>query len=154
MAGTVESVGRGVTRFRPGDAVFGETIVTHQWANGGAFAEYVAVPEDLLALKPDRVTFEQAASLPTSGFIALTNLRDRGRLGPGRRVLVNGAGGGVGSLALQIAKAYSAHVTAVDGPSKLGLLRSLGADEVLMLLSRFVRQLKGPGLPCPPGRTR
>jgi NADPH:quinone reductase-like Zn-dependent oxidoreductase len=131
MAGIVESVGKGVTRFRRGDPVFGETIAGHQWIHGGAFAEYVSVPQDLLALKPDNVTFEQAASVPTSGFIALQNLRDRGRLAPGRDVLINGAGGGVGTIALQLAKAYGAHVTAVDGAAKLGMLRSLGADEVI-----------------------
>ncbi len=131
MAGIVETVGEGVTRFRPGDPVFGETIVAQQWTNGGALAEFVSVREDLLALKPDNVTFEQAASVPTSGLIALQNLRDLGRWRPGRKVLVNGAGGGVGSLALQIAKAHGARVTAVDSASKLGMLRSLGADEVV-----------------------
>jgi len=131
MAGIVESIGKNVTRFRPGDAVFGETIAGQQWINGGAYAEYVSVPHDLLALKPDNVTFEQAASVPTSGYIALMNLRDRSRLGPGRTVLINGAGGGVGSLALQIAKGHGAHVTAVDSTGKLGMLRALGADEVV-----------------------
>jgi NADPH:quinone reductase-like Zn-dependent oxidoreductase len=91
----------------------------------------VSVPQDLLALKPDNITFEQAASVPTSGYIALQNLRDRSRLGPGRTVLINGAGGGVGALALQIAKAHGAHVTAVDSTGKLDMLRSLGADEVI-----------------------
>src|SRR6185436_6351052 len=76
MSGIVESVGKGVTRFRPGDSVFGETIVAHQWTNGGAFAEYVSVRQDSLALKPDNITFEQAASVPTAGFIVLLNLRD------------------------------------------------------------------------------
>jgi NADPH:quinone reductase-like Zn-dependent oxidoreductase len=131
MAGIVESVGKSVTQFRKGDAVFGETIHTDVWTNGGAFAEYVSVLQDLLALKPDNVTFEQAASVPTSGFIALLNLRGASLVRPGQRVLVNGAGGGVASLALQIAKAYGAHVTAVDCTSKLGMLRSLGADEVI-----------------------
>jgi len=131
MAGIVESVGSGVTRFRPGDPVFGETIEGLFWTNGGAFAEYVSVRQDLLALKPDNVTFEQAASVPTSGCIALMNLRDRDRLRPGKNVLINGGGGGVGSLALQIAKAYGAHVTAVDSTGKLDMLRSLGADEVI-----------------------
>ena len=131
MAGIVESVGGGVTRFGPGDAVFGETIPAQQWSNGGAYAEYVCVQQDLLALKPDNITFEQAASVPSSGYIALQNLRDVGRLGPGRAVLINGAGGGVGALALQIVKAHGAHVTAVDSTGKLGMLRSLGADEVV-----------------------
>jgi len=131
MAGTVESVGARVTRFRPRDAVFGETVAAQQWINGGAFAEYVSVPQDLLALKPDTVTFEQAASVPTSGFIVLQNLRGLSQWPPGQRVLINGAGGGVGTLALQMMKAHGAHVTAVDTASKLGMLRSLGADEVI-----------------------
>jgi len=131
MAGIVESTGRSVTRFRPGDEVFGETTITHQWINGGAFAELVSVRQDLLALKPDNVTFEQAAAVPTSGFIALLNLRGGSVLWPGQLVLVNGAGGSVGAIALQVAKAHGAHVTAVDGPSKLSMLRSLGADQVM-----------------------
>lgn len=131
MAGVVEAVGGKVTRFRPGDAVFGETIRRHQWTNGGALAEYVAVRAEWLERKPDNVTFEQAAAVPTSGFIALLNLRGGKHLRPGQRVLVNGAGGGVGALALQIAKARGAHVTAVDGPGKLTMLRALGADELL-----------------------
>lgn len=131
MAGIVESVGQNVTRFRRGDAVFGETIDAHQWTNGGAFAEYVSVRQEWLAVKPDNVSFEQAASVPTSGFIALLNLRGGSLIRPGQRVLVNGAGGGVGSLALQVAKACGAHVTGVDSTSKLSMLRSLGADEVI-----------------------
>jgi NADPH:quinone reductase-like Zn-dependent oxidoreductase len=130
MAGVVESAGGNVTRFRPGDEVFGVTTAG-SWANGGAFAESVAVPQDCLALKPGNVTFEQAASVPASGCIALNNLPDAGRLGDGREVLINGAGGGVGSLALQIAKARGARVTAVDATSKLDMLRSLGADHVI-----------------------
>jgi NADPH:quinone reductase-like Zn-dependent oxidoreductase len=131
MAGIVESVGNGVTEFRPGDAVFGETISVQQWINGGAYAEFVSVPADILALKPDNITFEQAASVPASGYIALQNLRDPSRLGPGKTVLINGAGGGVGSLALQIVKAHGAQVTAVDSTGKLKMLLSLGADEVI-----------------------
>lgn len=131
VAGTVAAVGRDVTRFRAGDAVFGETLHGQQWVNGGAFAEYVAVRQDLLALKPDNVTFEQAASVPTSGYIALLNLKGAERLPAGWKALVNGAAGGVGALALQIVKAYGAHVTAVDGPDKLDLLRALGADDVV-----------------------
>ena len=131
MAGVVEALGSGVTRFRPGDAVFGETLAKEQWANGGAYAELVAVHQDLLALKPDNVSFEQAASVPASGFITLNNLRGVTDWRPGKRVLINGAGGGVGSLAVQITKAHGAHVTAVDTTSKLAMLRSLGADEVV-----------------------
>lgn len=129
MAGIVDSVGRGVKRFRPGDAVFGET--GPGWAKGGAYAEYVSVPQDCLALKPENVTFEQAASVPASGFIALQNLRGASHDWRGHSVLVNGAGGGVGSIALQVAKACGAHVTGVDSAGKLEMLRSLGADEVI-----------------------
>ena len=131
MAGIIECVGQSVTQFGQGDAVFGETIYTDQWTNGGAFAEYVSVRQDLLALKPENITFEQAASIPTSGFIALQNLRDPSQLRRGQKVLINGGGGGVGALALQIAKAYGADVTAVDTTSKLSMLRSLGADQVI-----------------------
>lgn len=131
MVGIVESVGANVTRLQPGDPVFGETLLKHQWANGGAFAEYVCVHQDLLARKPDNVTFDQAASVPASGYIALNNLRGVSRWLPGKKVLINGAGGGVGTIALQITKSYRAHVTAVDTTSKLEMLRSLGADEVV-----------------------
>ena len=131
MAGVVEAVGKNVTRFQLGDEVFGETIGSMQWINGGAYAEYVTAAEECLALKPANVTFEQAASVPTSGYIALLNLAEVRQLGPGQEVLVNGAGGGVGALALQIAKAHGARVTAVDSTKKLGLLRELGADQVI-----------------------
>lgn len=131
MAGVVERVGPGAARFKPGDAVFGETIPAMQWVNGGAFAEYVSVREDLLALKPDNVTFAQAASVPTSGFIVLLNLRGLEQWPKAGRALINGAGGGVGTLALQLLKANGAHVTAVDSAAKLAMLRSLGADEVI-----------------------
>ncbi len=131
VAGVVESVGRGVTRFAPGDAVFGMTRTRLEWRNGGAFAELAAVSQDALALKPGGVTFEQAAAVPTSGWIALVNLEGSGRVGPGRSVLINGAGGGVGSLAVQIARARGARVTGVDHTDKLDLLRALGADAVI-----------------------
>ena len=131
MAGHVEVVGRNVTRFNPGDAVFGETLSGHQWTNGGTFAEYVSVPQDLLALKPDNVSFEQAAAVPTSGLIALQNFRDAGQVKPGQQVLINGAAGGVGAIALQLCKAWGAEVTGVDHPTKLDLVRALGADHVL-----------------------
>jgi NADPH:quinone reductase-like Zn-dependent oxidoreductase len=130
VAGRVDSTGKDVTRFQPGDEVFGETLSGNQWRNGGAFAEYVSVPQDALALKPGNVTFEQAAAVPTSGLIALQNLPE-GRLRPGQSVLVNGAGGGVGSFAVQLAKAYGAKVTGVDHQTKLDMLRSLGADLVI-----------------------
>ncbi len=131
MAGIVESVGKSVTQFRQGDEVFGQTHTELQWRNGGAFAEYVSVPQDALALKPKGITFEQAASVPTSGFIALLNFPETSRVRPAQKVLVNGAGGGVGALAVQLAKAHGAHVTAVDSTSKLSMLRSLGADQVI-----------------------
>lgn len=130
VAGVVESVGREVTRFRRGDEVFGETIRGVQWRNGGAFAEYATAPEDGVALKPSGVTFEEAAAVPTAGLIALNNLPQR-RVPPGSRVLVNGAAGGVGAFAVQLAKAYGAEVTGVDHTGKLALVRSLGADRAI-----------------------
>ena len=130
VAGHVESAGKDVTRFQPGDEVFGETVSGMQWTNGGAFAEYVSVPQDFLASKPGNVTFEQAAAVPTSGLIALHNLQ-QGRLKAGQSVLVNGAAGGVGSVAMQLAKAYGATVTGVDHKTKLDMVRSLGADRVI-----------------------
>lgn len=130
LAGTVESVGRDVTRFRPGDEVFGESLRGYSWRNGGAFAEYAAVPAAQLAAKPAHVTFEQAATVSTTGYILLSNV-PRELLRTGQRVLVNGAAGGVGALAVQVAKAYGAHVTGVDHTGKLDLVRSLGADQVV-----------------------
>ncbi|MDP2875684.1 MAG: NAD(P)-dependent alcohol dehydrogenase [Holophaga sp.] len=131
MAGVVESVGNGVTRFQIGDAVFGECVQGFQWANGGAFAEYVAVSADVLALKPDNVTFEQAACVPTAGLIAWHNLMGHRPWRSGQHVLINGAGGGVGAIALQLAKSHGAEVTAVEHSDKLALVRALGADHVL-----------------------
>ena len=130
LAGVVEAVGKDVTRFRPGDEVFGESMRTFSWRNGGAFAEYASVPEEGLELKPADVTFEQAAAVPTTGYITLLNV-PTAQLRPDRRVLVNGAGGGVGACAVQLAKAHGAHVTGVDHTRKLDLVRSLGADEVV-----------------------
>jgi NADPH:quinone reductase-like Zn-dependent oxidoreductase len=130
LSGVVVEVGQGVTRFRPGDEVFGESLRGFQWANGGTYAEFATAPESGLALKPGNVPFEQAATVPTSGLIALPNLQ-QGGLHPGARVLINGAGGGVGTVALQVAKAEGAHVTAVDHTDKLPLLAELGADQVL-----------------------
>ena len=130
-AGRVEAVGANVTQFHPGDEVFGETISGHQWQNGGAFAEFVSVPERVLALKPANLTFEQAAAVPTSALIALLNVRDQGHVQLGQRVLINGAGGGVGTFAVQLAKAYGAEVTGVDSTRKLDMLRSIGADQVI-----------------------
>lgn len=131
LAGQVEAVGPGVTRFRVGDEVFGESREGFQWRNGGTFAEYVAVREELLARKPPNVTFQQAATVPTAGLIALHNLQNGQRLRARQSVLINGAAGGVGSIALQIAKAHGAEVTGVDRPEKLELVRALGADHVI-----------------------
>lgn len=131
MAGRVEAVGKGVTGLEPGDEVLGECVRGHQWHNGGAYAEYVAVPALALIRKPPNVTFEQAAAVPTSGLIALYNLRVLGGLAPGQRVLINGAAGCVGSVAVQLAKAFGAAVTAVDRGDKLALVRRLGADRAI-----------------------
>ncbi|HEX2444746.1 MAG TPA: NAD(P)-dependent alcohol dehydrogenase [Vicinamibacterales bacterium] len=128
VAGRVEAVGKSVTQFRPGDEVFGDCGLT----GFGAFAEYVCVPERAaLAPKPTGMSFEQAAAIPQAGFIAVQALRDSARVGPGHKVLINGAGGGAGTLALQIAKTLGAEVTAVDGPTKLEMLLSIGADHVI-----------------------
>jgi NADPH:quinone reductase-like Zn-dependent oxidoreductase len=131
LAGRVEAVGGDVTRFRPGDEVFGQTVGANLWGNGGTYAEYAAVAEARLEAKPANLSFEQAAVVPTSGPIAVQGLRDEGRLRNGQRVLINGAGGAVGTFAVQLAKAYGAEVTAVDGTEKLDRLRSIGADHVV-----------------------
>jgi NADPH:quinone reductase-like Zn-dependent oxidoreductase len=123
VAGTIEAVGGNVTRLRPGDEVYGEV--------DGAFAEYVGGPADLFARKPSRLTFEQAAAVPTSANTALQGLRDSGRLRPGQHVLVNGASGGVGTFAVQLATWLGAEVTGVCGPANVDLVRSLGADHVV-----------------------
>jgi NADPH:quinone reductase-like Zn-dependent oxidoreductase len=123
LAGRVEAVGEQVTRFRPGDAVFG-------WADG-SYAEYASVPEDHLAPMPASIGFEQAAVVPISGFAALQAVRDEGEIQPGQQVLVIGAAGGVGSFAVQLAKAFGAEVTGVAGTAQLDLVRSIGADEVI-----------------------
>ncbi len=124
FAGTVEAVGRNVTRFKPGDDVFG--------GRTGAFAEYVTVPEDRgVALKPANVTFEQAASVAIAAITALQALRDRARAQPGQRILINGASGGVGTFAVQIAKSFGAHVTGVCSTRNVEMVRSIGADQVI-----------------------
>ena len=124
FAGTVEAVGKNVTQFKPGDDVFG--------GKGGAFAEYVCRrAEGAVALKPANITFEQAASVNIAGITALQGLRDKGKVQPGQKVLINGASGGVGTFAVQIAKSYGADVTGVCSTRNLELVRSLGADHVI-----------------------
>jgi NADPH:quinone reductase-like Zn-dependent oxidoreductase len=131
LAGIVEAVGRNVTRFQPGDEVFGQSLVANLWRHGGAFAEYAAVREARFERKPAGLTFEQSAAVPTSGSLAVQGVRDEGRIQAGQHVLINGAGGAVGTFAVQLAKAYGANVTAVDAPGKLDMLRSIGADRVV-----------------------
>jgi NADPH:quinone reductase-like Zn-dependent oxidoreductase len=123
LAGTVEAVGPGVTRFKPGDEVFGGAPAS--------FAEYVRAREDRLLPKPRDLSFEEAATLGVAGRTALQGLRDHAQVKPGQRVLIHGAGGGVGTFAVQIAKALGAYVTAVTGPQNVDVTRSLGADEVI-----------------------
>ena len=123
IAGVVEAVGAAVTRFTPGDDVFGPSH--------GALAEYAAAGERNYALKPANVTFEQAAAVPMAGTTALQALRDRGDLRPGQKVLINGASGGVGTFAVQLAKALGAEVTAVCSTGKVEMVRSIGADHVV-----------------------
>jgi NADPH:quinone reductase-like Zn-dependent oxidoreductase len=123
VAGQVEAVGKNVTKFRPGDDVFG--------ACRGAFAEYACAPERALVIKPTSVTFEQAASAPVAGLTALQGLRDRGRIQPGQRVLINGAAGGVGTFAVQIARWLGADVTGVCSTRNVDMVRSIGADRVI-----------------------
>ena len=166
MAGVVEAVGRDVTRFQPGDAVFG--------IGTGAFAEYARALESKLAPMPANLSFEQAAAVAVSGLTALQGLRDHGRVKPGQEVLIIGASGGVGTFAVQLAKAFGAKVTAVCSTAKADMVRSIGADRVLdytrddfaggeqrydvildiggnALLSRLRRALARRGLSSSPG---
>jgi NADPH:quinone reductase-like Zn-dependent oxidoreductase len=123
MAGEVEAVGKNVTRFRPGDEVMGDV--------NGSFAEYACASEELLAVKPANLTFEQAAAVPVAGLTAVQGLRDHGRIQAGQTVLIIGAGGGVGTFAVQLAKELGGHVTGVCSTTKVDLVRSLGADHVV-----------------------
>lgn len=123
LAGEVEAVGRNVSQFQPGDAVFG--------TSRGTFAQYVCAREDRLALKPANLTFEQAAAVPVAGLTALQGLRDKGRLQPGQKVLITGAAGGIGTFAVQIARAFGAHVTGVCSTRNVDHVRSIGADRVI-----------------------
>jgi len=123
MAGSVQAVGKKVTRFKPGDEVFA--------ACSGTLAEYVCVAEDKLAMKPTNLTFEQAAAVPTAAITALQGLRDAGKLRAGQKVLINGASGGVGTFAVQIAKAFGAEVTGVCSTRNVEMVLSIGADHVI-----------------------
>ena len=123
VSGVVEAVGPGVTRFKVGDEVFG--------ASNGSYAEYSAAAEDRLARKPGNLTFEQAAAVPMAGLVALQAIRDRGKVRAGQRVLINGASGGIGTFAVQIAKSLGAEVTAVVSTRNVDLVRQIGADHVI-----------------------
>lgn len=127
VAGRVEAVGGDVTAFQPGDEVYGDL----SGSGFGAFAEYACAQEAGVAHKPVGMTFEQAAAIPQAGMLAVQGLIDAGRIGSGQKVLLNGAGGGVGTFALQIARLYGAEVTVVDKPGKLDMLRAMGADHVI-----------------------
>ena len=139
IAGRIEAVGRNVKQFHPGDGIWGDLSE----CGFGAFAEYVCVPENAVRLKPTSMTFEEAAAVPSAGVVALQNLRgvgssslsfllsDKGHIQSGQKVLIHGAGGGVGTFAVQIAKAFGAEVTGVDSTRKLDMLRSIGADHVI-----------------------
>jgi NADPH:quinone reductase-like Zn-dependent oxidoreductase len=127
IAGRVEAVGRNVKQFQPGDEVFGD-LSECGW---GAFAEYVCASENALALKPANITFEQAAAVPLAALTSLQGLRDKGKIQPGHKVLINGASGGVGTFAVQIAKSFGAEVTAVCSTRNLDMVRSIGADQVI-----------------------
>ena len=123
VAGQVEAVGRNVTQFKPGNEVFG--------ACRAALAEFACAPASRLAMKPNKVTFEQAASVPVAGLTALQGLRDKGKIQAGRKVLINGASGGVGTFAVQIAKSFGADVTGVCSTRNVAMVRSIGADRVI-----------------------
>jgi NADPH:quinone reductase-like Zn-dependent oxidoreductase len=123
IAGRVEAVGTAVTQFKPGDEVFG--------IRRGAFADYVCAPEKYLAPKPANLSFEAASAVPLAALTAIQGLRDQGNIQPGQNVLIYGAGGGVGTFAVQIAKSFGAEVTAVCGPRNLDIMRSVGADRVI-----------------------
>jgi NADPH:quinone reductase-like Zn-dependent oxidoreductase len=139
IAGRVEAVGGNVRAFAPGDEVYGDLCLS----GFGAFAEYVCAPEASLAYKPVGMTFEQAAAIPQAGMLAVQGLIDVGRIQSGQKLLLNGAGGGVGTFALQIAKLYEVEVTAVDKPGKLDRLRAMGADHVIDYLDEdFIKDGK------------
>lgn len=127
ISGTVVETGSGTSKFKPGDMVFGD-ISEGSW---GGFAEYVCARENALTLKPEYISHEIAAAVPQAGLLAFQGLNDKRKISPGEKVLINGAGGGVGTMAVQLAKMYGAEVTAVDKKEKLDMLRSLGSDHVI-----------------------
>ncbi|MET1014328.1 MAG: NAD(P)-dependent alcohol dehydrogenase [Paenisporosarcina sp.] len=127
IAGRVEAVGKDVKQFKPGDDVFGDL----SGCGWGSFAEYVAVPENALVLKPVNLSFEEAAAVPMAGVTALQGLRDKGKIQSGQKVLINGASGGVGTFAVQIAKSFGAEVTGVCSTRNIDILRSIGADHAI-----------------------
>lgn len=127
VAGTVEAVGRSVTQFKPGDVVFGDTSE----AGFGSFAEYVCAPESTFVHKPEQISFEAAATVPVAALTALQGLRDCGHIQPGQTVLINGASSGVGTFAVQLAKAFGAEVHALCSTEKMPIVRQLGADQVI-----------------------
>jgi NADPH:quinone reductase-like Zn-dependent oxidoreductase len=127
IAGRVEAVGVNVKQFQPGDEIFGD-ISSFAW---GGFAEYVCAPENGLGLKPANISFEEAAAVPMASVVALHGLRDQGQIQPGQKVLINGASGGNGTFAVQIAKSFGAEVTGVCSTRNLDMVRSIGADEVI-----------------------
>jgi len=126
IAGRIEAVGKNVEQFQSGDEVFGD--LSGEW---GGFAEYVCARENALALKPASMTFDEAAAIPQAAMLAVQGLRDKGQIQPGQKLLINGAGGGVGTFAVQIAKLYGVEVTGVDSSGKLDMLRSMGFDQVI-----------------------
>ena len=137
IAGQVEAVGRNVKQFQPGDEVFGE-------GSYGGFAEYVCADENRFVLKPADLTFEEAAAVPMAALTALQGLRDKGQIQAGQKVLINGASGGVGTFAVQIAKSFGAEVTGVCSTTKMDLVRSIGADHVLDYTQEDVTKNKKP----------
>lgn len=126
IAGRVEAVGKNVVKFQPGDEVFGD--LSGRW---GGFAEYVCARESALALKAPSMTFEQAAAIPQAAMLAVQGLHDKGKIQSGQKILINGAGGGVGTFAVQIAKLYDVEITGVDSSEKLDMLRAIGFDHVI-----------------------
>jgi NADPH:quinone reductase-like Zn-dependent oxidoreductase len=127
ISGRVEAIGKSVKQFQPGDEVFGDL----SGCGWGGFAEYVAVPENVLAQKPANLSFEEAAAVPMAAITALQGLRDKGKIQSGQKVLINGASGGVGNFAVQIAKSFGAEVTGVCSPRNLDIVRAIGADEII-----------------------